>query len=460
MSHERKAHARDDYLTATRKRKHVAIIGFGYVGTVLGVYLAERGFHVTGIDSQPSVIRKIASGEPHLKEPQVSESLSKLISSGALSVTSSYEAISDSGILIVTVGTPIGGQYSPDLTALESCINEIGKFLRKGQLLIAKSTLPPGTTRTVVAAMLQEFGFEPGKDIFLSFCPERLAEGNAMNEIKELPVVVGGINEESAVLAEEFWRSAGLNVIRVSSLEAAELVKLTDNVWIDVNVALANELARVCEAIEVNAMEVIAAANSLPKGRGKVNCLTPGIGVGGSCLTKDPWFLVNFAASKGVEIEIPQIARQVNERVPTVILETLLSILRGRGFTPNRTKVAILGYAFKGSTSDTRNTPANPIIRGLIHRGFKVSVFDPWVDPKTIEEECGIKESDSLGSCIDGAQAVVLVANHPEFKWDDISPKLEREAIVFDGWHSFDPLSVAKGGHDYYSPGNFVRSRH
>lgn len=446
-------------VTGTKYGGHqVAVIGFGYVGTVLSVFLAERGVRVLGVDSDPRVIDSVSSGKPHFKEPTVTDLLTRFVASHMLSVSNSFEGVDEARVIIVTVGTPIGGNYSADLTALKDCISSVAGYLRRGQLLILKSTIPPGTTRNVVALMLKERGFEPGKDILLSFCPERLAEGNALNEIRRVPVVVSGINGESLRQAERFWKGVGLKTISVSTLEAAEMVKLADNVWIDVNVAFANELARICEAIGVDAMGVIRAANSLPKGEGKVNILTPGIGVGGSCLTKDPWFLVDFARSKNVAMKIPALARRVNDEVPSVIVETVTSAI-GHKEHKKTGKVAVLGYAFKGRTSDTRNTPVKHIVLGLKSSGFAVTVFDPWVSSQTIENECGVEMSDSLEECIEDANAVVLLANHPEFEQDMLisNPSLPKDAIIYDGWHSLDPTIVCRMGHDYYSPGHFVR---
>jgi UDP-N-acetyl-D-mannosaminuronic acid dehydrogenase len=448
-----------EFMVDKRRGYGVAVIGFGYVGTVLGVFLAEKGLNVLGVDADQGVVDRVSSGKPHFKEPAVTDLLTQFVASGRLRVTSSFNSVGEAEVVLITVGTPVGGNYSADLTALKSCVSSLVGFLRKGQLVILKSTIPPGTTRNLVAPMLRERGLEPGVDVFLSFSPERLAEGNAMDEVRRVPVVVSGINESSLRMAERFWRSVGLDTIPVSSLETAEMVKLADNVWIDVNIALANELARVCEAIGVNAMEVIHAANSLPKGGGKVNILTPGVGVGGSCLTKDPWFLVELARSKNIAIEIPPAARTVNDGVPSIIVETVASALSGGGASPGGSKVAVLGYAFKGRTSDTRNTPAKPIILGFKARGYTVSVFDPWVNPRTIEDECGVKPSGSLEECIEGAGAVVLLANHPEFEEAKLisNTRLPENAVIYDGWHTLHPEVVTGMGHDYYSPGYVVR---
>ncbi len=445
--------------SASASQEGIAIIGFGYVGTVLAVFLAERGYDVLAIDNQAKIIEEIKAGKPHLKEPNVEDSLAKFVRSEKLKIDTSYKGIQNSDVIIVTVGTPLGGHYSADLTALESCIEAICPYLCKGQLLILKSTLPPGTTRNVVAPILKRHGIKPGSDIFLSFCPERLAEGNAMNEMKELPVVVSGIDEESALRAESFWKRVGLETIPVKSLEAAELTKLADNVWIDVNVALSNELARVCESVGVDAMDVIRAANSLPKGPGKVNFLTPGVGVGGSCLTKDPWFLVDFAKSKQVQLELPQVARRVNDHVPAFIVNLIESELKKKNCVPRDTRVAVLGYAFKGSTSDTRNSPAKEIISKLSSRGFTVSVYDPWVQEEVIIRETDINPSSSTDDCLRSASAILVLADHPEFKNLEVisNSKALKSAIVFDGWHIFDPRSIVELGFDYFSPGAFQR---
>ena len=453
--------ARSKSRSAAKKGQRVAVVGFGYVGTIIGAYLASQGFRVTAIEAREEVVRSIRERRLHIREAGLDEVLLPLIRKGAITATTSRSAVEEADTIIITVGTPLGHGEVPDLSALTEVTGEIAPHLRKGQLVILKSTIPPGTTRKVVAPILERSGLRAGVDFHLAFCPERLAEGNALREVPELPVVVSGISEASAAAAARFWKSAKLATLRVGSLEAAELVKLADNVWIDLTVALTSELAQVCERLDVDVLEVIRGANSLRKGQGHVNYLHPGIGVGGSCLTKDPWFFADLGARLGVDVRLPQAGRQVNERVPSLVAEAIREELHLRDF-PVGSKVAVLGYAFKGATGDTRNTPVQPIIENLRSNGFQVSVFDPWVTAEQVQSESGQEPARSLEECVQNAACVLVATNHPEFvglsaaRLNGRAPR----AFVYDGWHVLDPEAITKAGIDYRSPGRNVSAHH
>jgi dTDP-alpha-D-glucose dehydrogenase len=436
----------------------VAIVGFGYVGTILGAYLAQRGIQVTAIESREEVVRSLQEGKIHIREAGLSEVLLPLLKGQKIFITTSHESVRAADVVIVTVGTPLGRGSTPDLSALDQVATDLAPHLRMGHLVIVKSTVPPGTTRSYIAPILERSGLTAGRDFSLAYCPERLSEGNALKEIPSLPVVVSGINPMSAHAADDFWRSAGLTTIRVGSLEAAELVKLADNVWIDLTVAVTNELARVCERVGVDALDVIRAANTLKKGSGYVNYLHPGIGVGGSCLTKDPWFFADFAEMRGAHVSLPQAGRRVNEEIPLHVATEILTELARRP-TPSDRKVAILGYAFKGATGDTRNTPVRLVIEKLVAAGVRVSLFDPWVPEDRMRAEVGIAPESTLDKCVRTASCVFLATNHPEFL--RLPPSFLREAapgcFVYDGWHVLDADEFVKAGVDYFSPGKNLR---
>ncbi len=439
----------------------VAIVGFGYVGTILGTYLAARGSRVVAVESQPEVVRSLQEGKMHLREAGLDSILLPLLRSGRLTVTGDAAAIRSSSVVILTVGTPLGRGIAPDLSAIRQASREIAPHLQPGHLVIVKSTVPPGTTRREIAPLLEAPGGRAGTTFHLAYCPERLSEGNALREVPELPVVVSGITESSARAAEAFWASAGLRTTRVGTLEAAEIVKLADNVWIDVTVALTNELARVCESLGVDALDVIRAANTLTKGSGHVNFLHPGIGVGGSCLTKDPWFFTDLAASLHSEVTLPPAARQVNEAVPARLADGIAAELRRRAAGPGP-RVAVLGYAFKGATGDTRHTPVQPLVDHLAAAGCSVVIHDPWIEEGRLRRESGAATEGTLAACVRGAACVVVATNHPEFL--SLPPLRLLEGVapgcfVYDGWHILDPDAYVAAGCDYLSPGrNRTRS--
>ena len=270
--------------------------------------------------------------------------------------------------------------------------------LRQGQLLVLKSTVPPGTTRDVVLPLLQRSGLVCGEDFGLAFTPERFAEGTALREVRSLPIVVGGMDPASKRDAAEFWhRALGVEVVPLDSPEAAEIVKLADNWWIDLNIALANELAKFCGAHNVDVLDVIAAANTVPKGKGMVNILLPSVGVGGSCLVKDPWMVWHSARRRGVEIHTAPAGRKVNLGMPEYTAQLIIDELLRLGKDPATSTVAVLGAAFKNNTGDLRATPVEGVVTALAKAGATVRVYDPLVDPLQAEALLGVAPVPAAG---------------------------------------------------------------
>lgn len=286
--------------------------------------------------------------------------------------------------------------------------------------MLLKSTVPAGTTRSLVVPLLERHGgVTAGTDFALAFTPERLAEGTALAELTSLPIVVGGIDERSTQLAADFWqRALGVTALRQASLEAAEIVKLADNWWIDLNIALANELAKFCALFDVDVLDVITAANSIPKGNGNVNILLPSVGVGGSCLTKDPWMVWESARQHGLDIQTPRVGREVNAGMPDHTAQLIIDEMAELGRDPAAATVAVLGLAFKNNTSDLRATPVLGVVNALVKAGARVRLYDPVVDPGQADEMFGIRPTTNLHDAVRGADCVAVLAMHRQF--DDI----------------------------------------
>lgn len=443
----------------------VAIVGFGYVGLVIGVFLCERGFRVTAIDTNPRLVAQLSHGKTPVKEKDAAQALSKFIAAGQLKVSSQLEDVSKAAVVLITVGTPLNDDYSPSLEQLRLACLGLGKHIRKGHLVIVKSTVVPGITEDEVLPTLErESGLRAEKDFFLAYCPERLAEGahiqdfqgSALEEVKRIPIVVGGIGALSTQKTSEFWKSAGLEVIEVSSPRTAEMVKLADNLWIDLNIAMANEIGMLCERIGIDTLEVIKGANSLPKGWGNINILFPGSGVGGSCLPKDPWFLHYFALKQGLELSIPKVSRKVNDSMPRHMFDLIEESLREDGKTLPHSKVAILGLAYKNATHDIRYTPAKELIRLLQEAGAKVAAFDPWVEEEEVKGMMDVELAPDLDGVISGADCIALVTPHPEYRsisFNDIRNMVSNPCSVVDGRRAFDPRIVREAGFGYRAVG-------
>lgn len=432
----------NDVTNAENKQKTVAIVGLGYVGSSLASLLADRGMRVRGIDIDAEIVESINNGCCPIEEETVSEKFRTYAGDDRISATTSFDAVEKSEVIIVTVGTPLA-KSDPDVSAVKTASKQIGNHLHEGHLVIYRSTLPAKLTESELVPLLESTSnLTGGVDFDVAFCPERMAEGSAYEDMDSIPVVVGGLNKQSQATTEAFWEEAGLEVVSVSSPTAAEFTKLADNWWIDLNIALANEVALLSEKLGVNAMEVIAAANTLPKGQHSVNILYPGAGVGGSCLLKDPWFVANLGDEYDLALKTPRISREINQQMP----DHMVTLAKQELSDLQEAEVAVLGYAFKSGTDDTRNTPAAEIIIQLRDAGANVRVADPYVPSDTVESEVDITPS-RLPEAVSGVDAVLIVTGHDKYQSLDAT-RLEEYigstgAVVVDGRFVFDPDEMA-----------------
>ncbi|WP_436761801.1 nucleotide sugar dehydrogenase [Streptosporangium sp. V21-05] len=420
-----------------RENITAAVLGLGYVGSCVAAVLADRGVNVIGVDTDPVLVDELNAGHCRFSETGLPELVARHAGTDRLRVTTNYESVSEADVVIVAVGTPTGERGVMKESQLRGACEELGRHIRPGQLLVFKSTVPPGVTRALALPLLQRGGLVCGEDFGVVFCPERLSEGTALRELRSFPIIVGGWCADSTQAAVEFWRRAvGVEVIPVASLEAAEMVKLADNWWIDHNIALANELARLCAALEVDVLDIISAANSIPKGNGNVNILLPSVGVGGSCLTKDPWMVWRAAQDRGIDLLTIPAAREVNDSMPGYTSDLIVEELAKLGRSPVGAKVAVLGLAFKNNTGDLRETPVRPVVEELRKAGAEVTLYDPLVDGDEAEKLFGLPQAPSLEEAVRGADCLAILAWHREFQDVDFTELRERVApscAVVDG---------------------------
>ena len=435
-------------------RSGIAVVGFGYIGTVIGAVLADRGWPVTGIDVRQSVVDDINMGRTAVAEPGLSEMVANAVRMGRLRATTDFSAIADNDFVIVNVGTPLGPDYEPIVDDIKAAARALGEHLQPGHVVILKSTVPPDTTETLVRPILEETsGLRAGVDFGLAFCPERLAEGQAIHELTSIPVVVGAVDECSARACATLWRHAlGVESVIVEDPRTAEMVKLADNVWVDLNVALANELAKICDKLGMDALQVIDAANTMPKGSGPVNILRPSMGVGGYCLTKDPWFVNHLGQSLGLDLSIPRTSRTVNDTMPGYSYSLLEQLLADQGKTVAQSRVAVLGIAFKNNTGDCRLTPTKYIVSLLEESGCELSIHDPWVADEEALSVTSIPMTADIESTVKDADALVVLAGHREFHRIPLTRLAELptpKCVFLDGRNSFDPAAVRAAGFIY-----------
>jgi nucleotide sugar dehydrogenase len=435
-------------------RSGIAVVGFGYIGTVIGAVLADRGWPVTGIDVRQNIVDEINEGRTTVPEPGLGQLVANNVGVGRLRATTDFAALEDNDFIIVTVGTPLGPDYEPIVDDIEAAARSVAQHLRPGHLVILKSTVPPDTTEKLFLPILEEVsGLRAGVDFGLAFCPERIAEGQAIHELTSIPVVVGAVDERSARACSTLWRHAlGVESVVVDDPRTAEMVKLADNLWVDLNVALANELAKVCDRLGMDALQVIEAANTMPKGGRDANILRPSMGVGGYCLTKDPWFVHHLGKSVGLDLAIPRTSRTVNDTMPAYTYGLLTQLLADQGKAIENSKIAVLGIAFKNNTGDCRLTPTKYVIALLEESGCQLSVHDPWVPEEEADTVTKIPLTPDIESAVKDADALVVLAGHRQFHQIPLVrlADLTTDGCVFlDGRNSFDPAAARAAGFVY-----------
>ena len=412
----------------------IAVVGFGYIGSVIAAVLASRGHSVVGIDTNQALIAELREGRCPIPEPGLAELVAAGVASGRLTVSSDPAAAAGARAVLITVGTPLSEDFTADLSHIRAACAGLAPHLADGQIVMIKSTVPPGTTRAMHDEILA-----PAARVHVAFSPERLAEGQAIRELAQIPILVGGMDAEAGAAAAAFWREVlPVEVDVLSSPEAAEMVKLADNLWIDLNVALANELAKLTDALPwpVDVLEVIRGANSLKKGQHHVNILMPANGVGGYCLTKDPWFVDAIGRRAGVEMKIPRASRAVNDSMPAHVFARVDGHLRARGLAPADARVAILGYAFKSNSGDCRFTPVAPLVAEFEAAGYggRLRVCDPMVTPAEAAHH-GLTLTADWRDAVAGADAVLILAGHDAFAAitpEDLAAACPG-ALIYDG---------------------------
>ena len=411
----------------------IVVVGLGYVGLTLGVALAQRGFKVTGLEKRREVVEMTNAGDPHFSETGLAKALSNVLASGNFIACEELDPELSADAYIITVGTPlVAGTTQPRLDMIEQASRQVASHMREGACVILRSTVKLGTARNVVRPILAE----SGKAFHLAMCPERTLEGAALQELSTLPQIVAGETEEAANRAASMFSRLTRAIVRVSDLETAEMIKLIDNTSRDVRFAFANEVARACDAMGISAGEVIRAGKfEYPR----TNVALPGL-VGGPCLEKDPHILMASLAHTGTSLEITSACRQVNERQPRETVDAIVARMAERATAPFR--VAIAGIAFKGvpETDDLRGSMSLKVIESLMERPEigEVVLYDGVVSREALDAlGLGLRVEDSLAAACDGANALVIGNNHPEYAGLDLDGccgAMADGGFVYDYW--------------------------
>lgn len=435
------------------ERFDVGIIGLGYVGLTLATVFAEVGLRVVGVEKRPEVVRQTSEGKPHFIETGLADALRRAVRAERLLAVESFPKDSFCDVYVITVGTPLGQDGVARVDMIEAAARQVAVNMRPGALVILRSTVKVGTTRQIVAPILSG----SGKPFDIAMCPERTLEGRALQELRELPQIVGADSQEVRDRAASVFRTLTRSLVQVSSLEAAEIVKLVDNTFRDVQFAFANEVARLCETYSVSAHEVIASGKL---GYVRTNVASPGL-VGGPCLSKDPHILMQSAKTRGIELEITRVSRMINERQPEETVNFIVAESRRRVFN-NGAKLALLGMAFKGrpATDDLRGSMSIKVLNALMASplAYDIHLYDPVISARELAAQFPMTTTcATLEAAVKGADIVVIANNHPELAQRlpaDLAEMMSPNGFIYDYWNHFSSLSKIERGSVYFAVGN------
>lgn len=398
----------------------ICVIGMGYIGLPTASILATHGFDVVGVDVNKATLENVRHGKTDIKEPGLSIIVKAAVKSRSLIC---QPEIPDADVFIICVPTPINSDKTADLSYVISAGRSIVPRLREGNIVILESTVPPGTTRNVLQPILESSGLAAGRDFYLAHCPERVLPGNLLNELIQNDRIIGGIDPVSGEKAKSIYETFVEGNIYLTDATTAEFVKLMENTYRAVNIALANEFALIAENLGIDILGAIELANKHPR----VRIPQPGAGVGGHCIPVDPWFIVEIAPELSRLIST---AMRINADMPGHVVSLLKDALTEAGKEARGAKIVILGVAYKGDVNDARETPAIPIINSLKEMCAQVVVYDPFVTNFPIEIEKDLKKA------VADADALVIVTDHSEFRSLDLRALrklMKKKPVLIDG---------------------------
>lgn len=419
----------------------IGVVGLGYVGLPLAVEKASAGFQVIGFDVQQEKVDAINSGTNYISDVE-DEVLEKLVVSEKLQATTDFERIQEVDAVAICVPTPLNVYQQPDTSYVESSVRSIARYAHEGMLVILESTTYPGTTEEIVRPILEEHGLITGETVFIAYSPERIDPGNKQFKTKNTPKVVGGVTEACTSIASSLYRSVlSGGVFEVSSPAVAEMEKIFENTFRHINIALANEMAILCERMNIDVWEVIDAAKTKPYG---FMAFYPGPGLGGHCIPIDPFYLTYKAREYNYHTRLIELAGEINNSMPEMVVNRSMNILNNEGMPLQGSTIAVLGVAYKKDIDDVRESPALHIIEKLMEHGADVIVVDPHVQSITVK---GIKlETLPLSEqLLEMADLSIIITDHSNFDYSMI------------GHHSTTLFDTRNAMKDYEKPENYYK---
>ncbi len=407
----------------------LGVIGLGYVGLPVALTFAEAGYTVLGFDVDQAKIEALAEGRCYIRHLDA-QRLHDMQAAQRFSASADFDRLADVDVVIICVPTPLTAHREPDLSYLERTADTLASRLRSGQLVILESTTYPGTTGELLCPRLEAGGLTCGEDFFLAFSPEREDPGNEKFTTRDIPKVVGGVDEISGDLAEAVYSRAFTRAVRVANARTAEATKLTENIFRAVNIALVNELKVVYDAMGIDVWDVLDAAATKPFGFVR---FTPGPGWGGHCIPVDPFYLSWKAREHGVTPRFVELAGQVNVEMPRYVVDKLVRALNRRGKTVHGSRVLILGLAYKKDIDDPRESPAFEIIDQLLELGAEIQYHDPHVPVaptmRTWPNLPAMESRELEPETLRAADAVLLITDHSGVDYQAV---LEHAPLILD----------------------------
>lgn len=404
----------------------LGVIGLGYVGLPLAVEKAKAGYQVIGFDVQPQKVYMVNQGINYIGDV-VDEDLVEIVDAGMLTATSDFSRIAELDGVSICVPTPLDPYQQPDISYVKGTAETIAKYMHKDMLIVLESTTYPGTTEELLKPILESTGFKCGTDFYLAFSPERVDPGNLIYQTKNTPKVVGGVTQKCTELAAILYENIlDAEVFRASSPAVAEMEKILENTYRNINIGLINELAILCDKMGINVWEVIEAAKTKPYG---FQAFYPGPGLGGHCIPLDPYYLSWKAREYGFHTSMIEASMMINDRMPEYCVERAARILNGAKKPLNGSRVLVLGVAYKQDIDDYRESPALRVIEHLEERGAEIVYYDPYIKEYKYDGKIRQGEESLTKDLIESADLVIVTTAHTTVDYDFVQ---QNAKLIFD----------------------------
>ena len=394
----------------------IGVVGIGYVGLPLAMEFARAGFRVTGIDIDSKKVAAIRAGRSHVQDVPAAD-LKEIVRKRRLTAQDHYRGCDRFDAILICVPTPLRKTKDPDISYIVSAVDAIGPQLRKGQIIVLESTTYPGTTEEVMRPRLEQGGLRAGRDFFLAFSPERVDPGNTTYTTYNTPKVVGGTTKTCSRVALQLYRQAIETVHGVSSTQVAEMIKLLENTFRAVNIAMVNEVVLMCQKLKIDAWEVIDGAATKPFGFMR---FYPGPGIGGHCIPLDPHYLSWKLKTLNYSARFIELASEINSQMPTEVVRRAADLLNDKKKSIKGSKVFVLGVTYKRDTGDVRESPALDVIRLLEQRGAKIAYHDPFTPTLRVDGGKAYRRSSLTTKSLQSADLVLVITDHSSYDYNAI----------------------------------------